>query len=97
MPLLDSFSKIFASLSPHRPRHRQPDDNQPTQCCHPSSQRDRCLAQSREVSPSPARTDSTNQCAQNQFSLLLGDENDKDEDDLPDFSLRDTTALPQVC
>jgi hypothetical protein len=99
MPIFDSFSKIFASLSPHRPRHRQADDRQSlrtrTQHRHsPSYDRNRSLAQSREVSPSSSQGDfTTNQ--QNQFSLLSEDEDD--QDNRLQESPRDTAALPQVC
>ncbi|KAJ5995653.1 hypothetical protein N7481_002630 [Penicillium waksmanii] len=97
MPLFDSFSKIFASLSPHRPRHRDPlaDDRQRTQTQrrHLPSRHDRSLAQTRDVSASPSPSKGIPN-RQNQFSLLSEDE-DENENDL-DESPRDTAALPQV-
>ncbi|CAI7616072.1 unnamed protein product [Penicillium pancosmium] len=100
MPLFDSFSKIFASLSPHRPRHRDPDlqadDRQRTQTQRRNlpSRHDRSLAQSRELSTSPSPSKGIPN-RQNQFSLLSEDEDeDEDVNDLEE-SPRDTAALPQ--
>lgn len=89
MPLFDSFSKIFASLSPHRPRR---EDRQRTQTRRLPHDRNRSLVQSREGSSFPSRGDRTTK-QQNQFSLLSDDQ----DEEPPISSPRDTAALPQVC
>ena len=101
MPLFDSFSKILAILSPHRPRHRQPDDRQRLQR-RSSSQQNHFPTYSRELSPSPAERGHRTRNNQTPFSLVLGDDDEEEEGDSrldqTSFSpLRDTTALQQVC